>query len=904
MRFTFILLAFFMIPILGYSQTEPEPDPAPNFTVMSSPTVSHRLYEDYLNQGKTVVLELFFVDCPSCNSFAPFMSGLYDEWGHGEEDVAFIALDVKETDNFMDVAAFQMRHGHDWLAISQEGESVEASLPYRDGTYGMYLGTPTIIVIAPDGTVNFNPNGTNRDSLGYMQLDSAIVATGAKHDISFERNLMPLTAISCNDNLPQRQDLWANSTCGRFPTISSIDPYEEDPCNAYNITYRWTSTGVCGYKRDTTILLRVIPDTEPPTFDQSPPSTLPTIRSGEPSPPRDSLTASDNCSSAIVTYEVDTIGYSCCEAYTIGYLWIATDECGNSAEERVSFVVRPSVVPPSIEQDPLPIADLGCLDTLPAQEILTTSAGQCGTSTIVASIDDYVVDYCNGYTVTYRWTATNACGRTAEKTVDIKVLPDTDGPIFDQDPTAITSINCNQIFPIQETLTAIDACGGPVTITPSVDEYADLCNGLVTVRYRWSAVDTCGNTTEKMVSFNVADSLVTTITPSVVNGISTLDDQEIANVDLVFSGGVDTTITTSMNGQFLTPNLKINGPFMVTPEKNSSILNGLTTFDLVIITKHILGVTPFTNATQEVAADANKSNSVTTFDVVLLQQIILGLETTLPAGSWRFFPEAIEFNSIAELRDLAFTGVKIGDVNNSADPTGSFNASEPRSYDHTLALSVEEQTVKVGDIVSVPFSIKDIDPLLGFQFTLNFDATALQYQRIKEVAIPDFGAINLNTRQKDRGQLAFSWFDIKEGALNDLFTLEFKVSQKGQLSNFIGLSSDITVAEAYVAATEEKVNLALNFTRSIADINSTLILTPNPTGNGITNLELVMFDQETLNIQILSTNGQLMTSLFYKMDTSGPQQISLPTASLPTGVYFVSVKEKDGTRRYAKLIKK
>ncbi len=903
MRVTFILLAFFMAPILGYNQATPEP--APNFTVMSSPTNSHRLYEDFLDQGKTVVLELFFVDCPPCNAFAPFMNGLYDEWGHGEEDVAFIALNVRDTDNFMDVAEYQTKHGHDWLAISKEGESLEAIIPYTNGTYGMYLGTPTLVVIAPDGTVNYRPNGTNLDSLGYMQLDSAIMATGAEHYVSLEIP-MPLADITCSGTLPPKEDIWTISTsnCGTtYPTISSTDPYEEDICNGYTITYRWRSTGVCGYRRDITTALQVLPDTEPPTFNESPPSSLPTIRSGEPSPPQDSLTAFDNCSSAIVTHHVDTIGYSCCEAYTIAYRWVATDECGNSAEEEVRFVVRPSAVPPSFEQDPTPIADIGCLDTLPTQETLTIAGGQCGTGTVTASIDDYVVDICNGYTVTYRWVATNACGRTAEKTLDIKVLPDMDGPVFDQEPMVLTNISCNEAFPIQETLTATDACGGPVMITSSVDEYADLCNGLVTVRYRWVAADSCGNTTDKIVSFNVVDSLVTEVGPSIVDGIKTLDDQGIPNVDLVFSGGIDTTITTSENGQFLTPDIPDNGAFIVTPEKNSSILNGLTTFDLVIIRKHILGTEPFANAIQEVAADANKSNSVTTFDIVLLQQVILGIETTLPAGSWRFFPDAIEFNSISDLVDLAFTGVKIGDVNNSADPNGPFNASEPRSYARTIDLFVPEQAVKVGDIIKVPFSLNKVSPLLGFQFTLDFDATALHYEGIHEVALPNFKATNMNTRQKDRGQLAFSWFDVQEHASNDLFTLAFKASQEGQLSDFLKLSSSLTMAEAYVANTEEIVNIDLDFTESALPVKTTLVLTPNPTGDGITNLKMSIAKQQILHIEILSTNGQLMTSMTYRANTAGPQQISLPTTTLPTGVYFVSVKEQDGIMKYAKLVK-
>ncbi len=903
MRFTFILLAFFMVPILGHNQTAPEP--APNFTVMSSPTTSHRLYEDFLNQGKTVVLELFFVDCPPCNAFAPFMNGLYDEWGHGEEDVEFIALNVRNTDNFMDVAAYQMKHEHDWLAISKEGESLEAIIPYTNGTYGMYLGTPTIVVIAPDGTVNYRPNGTNLDSLGYMQLDSAITATGAQHHVELEVP-MPLEDIACSGTLPPREDIWTVSTsnCGTtYPTISSVDPYEEDICNGYTITYRWRSTGICGYRRDITTPLRVLPDTEPPVFNESPPSSLSSIRSGEPSPPQDSLTALDNCSSVIITHHVDTLGYSCCDAYTIAYRWVATDECGNSAEEKVSFVVRPSTVPPSFERDPTPIADIGCLDTLPTQETLTIAGGQCGVGTVTASIDDYVVDLCNGYTVTYRWTATNACGRTAERTVDIKVLPDTDGPVFDQEPMTLANISCNEAFPTQQTLTATDACGGPVTITPSVDEYADLCNGLVTVSYRWVAADSCGNITDKVVSFNVVDSLVVDAAPSIVDGIRTLDDEGIPNVDLVFSGGIDTTITTSANGQFLTPDLPDNGAFIVTPEKNSNILNGLTTFDLVIITKHILGTEPFSNAIQEVAADANKSNSVTTFDIVLLQQVILGIETTLPAGSWRFFPDALEFNSLRDLVDLAFTGVKIGDVNNSANPNELFHSSEPRSYANTIDLSVTEQTVKAGDIISVPFSLHNIAPLLGFQFTIDFDAAALQYEGIEEIAIPNFKATNMNTRQKERGQLAFSWFDVKERASDDLFTLVFKASQEGQLSDFLKLSSSLTMAEAYIANTEEIVNIDLDFTTAASPINSKLVLSPNPTGDGITNLKLSILKPQTLNIEILSTSGQLMTSMIYRGNTAGSQQISLPTNTLPSGVYFVSVKGQDGSMRYAKLVK-
>ncbi|MCK6693790.1 MAG: hypothetical protein L6Q97_17045, partial [Thermoanaerobaculia bacterium] len=80
----------------------------------------------------------------------------------------------------------------------------------------------------------------------------------------------------------------------------------------------------------------------------------------------------------------------------------------------------------------------------------------------------------------------------------------------------------------------------------------------------------------------------------------------------------------------------------ILPDRNfgNDPLNGVTTLDLVLINKHILGVSKFENPFQLIAADANNSASVTTFDIVELRKLILGLYTQLPIGiSWRYVPK-------------------------------------------------------------------------------------------------------------------------------------------------------------------------------------------------------------------------------------------------------------------------
>jgi hypothetical protein len=124
--------------------------------------------------------------------------------------------------------------------------------------------------------------------------------------------------------------------------------------------------------------------------------------------------------------------------------------------------------------------------------------------------------------------------------------------------------------------------------------------------------------------------------------------------------------------------------------KNDAPLNGVTTFDITLISKHILGLELLDSPYKIIAADANQDGNVTTFDIIVLRRLILGITSELPNGkSWRFIPASYVFPNPLnpfeppfpeEYRILPsdpgfpstfpFTGLKIGDVNYSAFPGG------------------------------------------------------------------------------------------------------------------------------------------------------------------------------------------------------------------------------------------
>ena len=173
---------------------------APDFTVTDSWGHTHSLYADYLNQGKTVVLKIFYVACPPCNSIAPFLEPLYQDWGGGEADVQFIELSIKQNDTDAMVNTYKSTHGTTYPAAGGQGSSVAATVPYTNGTFGLWTGTPTFIVIAPDGTVDYDVYGIGNTGT-VAALDAAIAATGADGSITSVENNIDKEAFALVSNI-------------------------------------------------------------------------------------------------------------------------------------------------------------------------------------------------------------------------------------------------------------------------------------------------------------------------------------------------------------------------------------------------------------------------------------------------------------------------------------------------------------------------------------------------------------------------------------------------------------------------------------------------------------------------------------------------------------------------------
>jgi len=202
----------------------------------------------------------------------------------------------------------------------------------------------------------------------------------------------------------------------------------------------------------------------------------------------------------------------------------------------------------------------------------------------------------------------------------------------------------------------------------------------------------------------------------------------------------------TQNGSYVFPVMPFGGTYNVKPISNDDPTNGVSTIDLIQIQKHLLGIQTFDTPYKYIAADANKSGSVTAVDILELKKLILGVYEELPNNnSWRFvdaayqwidpnnplaeqFPESYKISPFqTDMNDIDFVGVKVGDINESANVlTGGEGGSNDLSDGNGVSLVIPEEELVQGEITNLMVSAENLDALATIQFTLNWNENLIE----------------------------------------------------------------------------------------------------------------------------------------------------------------------------------
>ena len=263
-----------------------------------------------------------------------------------------------------------------------------------------------------------------------------------------------------------------------------------------------TTTDVAGNPTSVTYNTR-IDNTAPTVTAGTISSCYPTVAAAE-AAALAATSATDNCPGAL-TEVASTVG-TCSAVITV----TTSDACGNTTS--VTYNTRIDNIAPTLTC-PANVT-VSCASNVPAANIaaVTNVADNCTGTIAVTHVGDVVSNQtcANRYTITRTYRATDGCGNFTDCTQIITVNDQT-GPVLTC-PANITvsSVAGTCAAPVSFVPTAVDGCGGTVTISSVPASGSSFPVGLTTVTV--TATDVCGNTSTCTFTVRVTDSQLPVIT--------------------------------------------------------------------------------------------------------------------------------------------------------------------------------------------------------------------------------------------------------------------------------------------------------------------------------------------------------------------------------------------------------
>ncbi|MBK8346706.1 MAG: T9SS type A sorting domain-containing protein [Saprospiraceae bacterium] len=448
--------------------------------------------------------------------------------------------------------------------------------------------------------------------------------------------------------------------------------------------------------------------------------------------------------------------------------------------------------------------------------------------------------------------------------------------------------------------------------------------------YNVYAIDAAGNSDFCTVTLKVQDNGNSCGAPtgngtdakiSLKGSIYNESDEMVHNVQVELNSDqveFPRSILTGADGRFSFDELPMYKEYSLSADKNDDLLNGVSTLDLVMIQRHVLGLSSLDSPYKLIAADINNSQKITAADLVELRKLILGIQTEFSNNrSWRFVDLAYNFpdpsqpfpfsektamsNLDHNVAGLDFIAVKIGDVNGSAK-TNTLGGNDV-SNRSLLVLNTEPITAKAGEIVNVSVTTDELASLLGFQMTLGIEKDLVELVDIKSDII-SLTNEHLGFGNLSKGMIHISWNTPNALVVNhELINIKLKMLKDVQDKALIYLDRSGLQPELY---TKDGSNISISNVKleagkrdkSISDKFELYQNIPNPF-NATTVIGFNLPQTDVVSLKIFDLTGKMVYQSAGQFN-KGYNTFSVDANSLNlNGVlyYQIDTKSESATRK-------
>ncbi len=437
-----------------------------------------------------------------------------------------------------------------------------------------------------------------------------------------------------------------------------------------------------------------------------------------------------------------------------------------------------------------------------------------------------------------------------------------------------------------------DGMGGldtiPFDISPNTPGVTNDCKVETEIR---DTTNVCGNTIFE-----------------IQGGITTVGGEGIQNYSMKLHGSNSDAVLSNEEGVYAFPMMPEGGNYTIGTYKNDDVTNGVTTLDLIMIQRHILGLAEFDSPYNYIAADINNNEKVNSSDLIALRKVILGIDAEFANNlSWRTIDAAHTFEDptdpwsspIPETYDVLalstnmyvdFLGVKIGDINASATVNLMTENTSTRSDKKVTLISefsndaVTIRTDEAINVAGLQFTLLTGDNVINSIETDAFDDNSIGYHMVSP-GVYNISIANAAPKSLDKG--------------DELFSIDFNCVSC-DLSVVIPTDKGLA-SELYMNDNLEVVEL--NIENRAADVASFSVVQnkPNP-WSLYTQIEVTLTEANDVTVNVFDVNGRLVYTNTESLN-AGKNTIQLDDEKVNgAGVYFYEISTNQQSAQY-KMIK-
>jgi len=746
----------------------------------------------------------------------------------------------------------------------------------------------------------------------------------------FVPDSLPNYEISCNDPIPPVPVVTATDNCGLMGELDFFDDIvdENDDCPefTYSIRRTWIVRDQCSNSADIVQVI-AIADLEAPTFISAIEDV--TVECDE-IPTTDAILFEDNCDLEPIISSTDIrIDGNCQNEFVLNRTITISDACGNSRDAIQQITVFDETAPTITCPDSIEVVINNEIDPaggplvceLEVEVPLPQVFDNCDGSPEISNNSIYSFSNNGAATGLYpigvteiTYYATDDCGNQDSCNVVITVLDEVAPAIICPGITqvSINPFNSLAFIFMENYMPFAEDCQPFVRYfePDSVDFLVFDCDDVgMEFNIIATAEDISGNQNGCTSTVTITDPMnVCPTSGSGINGtIATEDLTPINNVNILVNE--QPVVSTNEAGDYLVEEVVIGSDYSIRPSFNLLERQTITTLDLVLLSRHLIGLQPLDSPYKMIAADVDYSGNIDIFDLIELQKLIIfNIDEFSEGNAWRFvdknynflneeapldesFPEQLDIeNYQGDLVYQNFIGVQLGNLNSQLETNE--NVSEKSLWNWKIpSIDIHPSTE-----VILPVFAESLIGFDGLQIEWSFNSKKIDILNI----IPGQLDPVFNVRRNKLLMSSISNAPKIIEANEPLFTILLKSSENCKTDALFTASGEFL--NSYAVANNNishSIQLGIehlesNSVKPTKDLPVLFSNRPNPFTEQTT-LRFNLPTEEDLTIQIVDVAGQALyrQNMFLK---AGYQEIVIKRDQLDAvGVLFCQLITTKGT---------